>query len=279
VAPSLTVSPFDTPASSPPAQLVTDFFWAIQGGACDPLSFDPSSNLFHGLQNFDPYTYQAANPQAPSSTQDSEFQLLHQVRADQTPAEESEALDLENVGMIGLWFEYLNQLLPTLSQDQQALAGELLRAVLTAAAAAAGEGKLANGEPRPYQVDSTLPLEGPPQTGYSYPSGHAVMAYAAATVLSSLDPSRANEFFSAAANVARSRLEVGAHFPADVAAGARLGVEVANSILGTNIQPGGGSVPSGGSGATPAARPLFADWEGGVLPPGLCYTPPCNEGG
>jgi membrane-associated phospholipid phosphatase len=162
-----------------------------------------------------------------------EYQLLHEVRDVQTPAEEQEALDLENVGTAGLWFEYLNQILPTLAQEEEErpVAEVLLQAALTAATSAAATGKLANEEPRPYQADPTLALEGPSQFGYSYPSGHAAMAYAAAEVLSAFDPERKQELFAAAANVARSRLELGVHFPGDVADGARLGLHVADTIL------------------------------------------------
>jgi len=59
---------------------------------------------------------------------------------------------------------------------------------------------------------------------YSFPSGHAVVAFACATVISFAVPRLRWPLYALAALVAFSRVYVGVHFPGDVAAGAVIGV-------------------------------------------------------
>ena len=59
---------------------------------------------------------------------------------------------------------------------------------------------------------------------HSFPSGHATVSFACATVLALAVPRLAWPLFALAALVAFSRVYVGVHYPADVLAGAILGV-------------------------------------------------------
>jgi undecaprenyl-diphosphatase len=65
----------------------------------------------------------------------------------------------------------------------------------------------------------------------SFPSGHAVTAFAAAVILSLLYGGSFSLGFILAALVAYSRVYMGVHFPGDVAAGAALGSVVAVLVL------------------------------------------------
>jgi glycosyltransferase 2 family protein len=66
---------------------------------------------------------------------------------------------------------------------------------------------------------------GTEQSGLGYPSGHAAVAVALATVCAAhLGPAGRRSILAAAASVAAARLYVGAHLPLDVAGGAALGV-------------------------------------------------------
>jgi len=87
--------------------------------------------------------------------------------------------------------------------------------------------KAAVGERRPRGYD---PLIGLPHSS-SFPSGHATMSFACATVLAVLEPRAAPAFFALAAAIAYSRLYLGVHWPLDVLAGAILGCFVGTALL------------------------------------------------
>lgn len=59
--------------------------------------------------------------------------------------------------------------------------------------------------------------------GYSFPSGHTSVAYAAAVVLAMFHPRKRNLFFALAAAIAWSRIYLGKHYPLDVLGGAVVG--------------------------------------------------------
>ena len=75
------------------------------------------------------------------------------------------------------------------------------------------------------------PLVELPST-YSFPSGHAVVAFACATVISFAVPRLRWPLFALAALVAFSRVYVGVHYPGDIAAGAVIGVAVGLLVEG-----------------------------------------------
>ena len=74
------------------------------------------------------------------------------------------------------------------------------------------------------------PLVHVPHSG-SFPSGHASIAFACATVLAWYAPRLAVPAFVLAAAIAWSRVYVGVHWPLDVLGGAALGVLVATALL------------------------------------------------
>lgn len=71
-------------------------------------------------------------------------------------------------------------------------------------------------------------LEAP--TTYSFPSGHATVAFACAAVLALAVPRLRWWFFGLAALIAFSRVYVGVHYPGDVLAGAVLGIGLATAL-------------------------------------------------
>jgi undecaprenyl-diphosphatase len=64
----------------------------------------------------------------------------------------------------------------------------------------------------------------------SFPSNHAANSFAAAVVLASLGPGFAVVSYLLAAMVALSRVYLGVHYPADILAGALLGVGVGRVV-------------------------------------------------
>lgn len=102
---------------------------------------------------------------------------------------------------------------------------------------AALSGELASGvikdftdRPRPpIRFPDPAPLVALPGTS-SFPSGHATVAFACATMLAATDRRLAIPAFVLAALVAWSRVYVGVHYPLDVLAGAVLGVVLARAL-------------------------------------------------
>ena len=80
--------------------------------------------------------------------------------------------------------------------------------------------------PRPFVADPTIHLLMSPPTGYSFPSGHAGCAFAAATVIAFMPIGRGWKAAAwvLAALLAFSRLYLQVHYPSDVLAGAIFGV-------------------------------------------------------
>jgi membrane-associated phospholipid phosphatase len=74
------------------------------------------------------------------------------------------------------------------------------------------------------------PLVHVPHSG-SFPSGHATVAFACATVIAWKVPRLAFPAFVLAGAIAWSRVYVGVHWPLDVLGGAALGVLVAIALL------------------------------------------------
>lgn len=73
------------------------------------------------------------------------------------------------------------------------------------------------------------PLVESPST-YSFPSGHATVSFACATVLVLAVPRLRTPLFALAALISFSRVYVGVHYPFDVLAGAVLGVGIAIAL-------------------------------------------------
>jgi undecaprenyl-diphosphatase len=73
------------------------------------------------------------------------------------------------------------------------------------------------------------PLVHAPHDG-SFPSGHATVSFACATVLSFYAPRAAPAFYALAAAIAWSRVYVGVHYPLDVLGGAALGLGIAIAL-------------------------------------------------
>lgn len=138
-----------------------------------------------------------------------------------------EALSL--VGSLGLVWLVIGALLAW--RLRRRLVVPALVATVLAAELASGLLKLAVGRQRPPDADPTLPqpLLDPPST-HSFPSGHASVSFACATVLAWHVPRLAWPAFALAALVAWSRVWVGVHYPLDVAAGAVLGVALAFAL-------------------------------------------------
>ena len=107
--------------------------------------------------------------------------------------------------------------------------------------------------PRPFEADLTLQRLIHPPTGTSFPSGHAAVAVAAATLLSRRSrPGRRWVWPLLGAWVPLTRIHVGVHYPADVAAGAAMGWAIGRAVTAASDR-------LVGPGDAPAAAEAEAD--------------------
>ena len=103
-------------------------------------------------------------------------------------------------------------------------------AAILVAESASGALKVWVARDRPTLATSVPePLLEAPST-YSFPSGHATVAFACATILALAVPRLRWPLYALAGLIAFSRVYVGVHFPLDVVAGAALGVGIATAL-------------------------------------------------
>jgi membrane-associated phospholipid phosphatase len=87
-------------------------------------------------------------------------------------------------------------------------------------------GKLLIARTRPH-YHAAIPVP----TSHSFPSGHAASSFAAATVISVVEPRLRVPAFALALGIAFSRVYNGVHWPSDVLVGAAVGVVTALLLL------------------------------------------------
>jgi membrane-associated phospholipid phosphatase len=151
---------------------------------------------------------------------------------------------------------------------------------------AAWDSKYTYDRRRPSQFDHRLSTVIPDPRSPSYPSEHAAVGWAAATVLAYLYPQIAAAIQALAQDEGRSRLLAGVEFPSDVAAGMELGQAVGNALI-RRAKSDGADTPWTGTIPTvdPTGRgeplwtgtnpifPLAGTWKTWVLSSGNQFRP------
>lgn len=106
--------------------------------------------------------------------------------------------------------------------------------------------------PRPCWLDAGVQLLIPMETDYSFPSGHTLASFAAATILSKRDRRFGYAAFPLAGLIGFSRLYLYVHFPSDVLFGAALGAAIglfaawaAGRVFSRGFSSGGKQTPPG----------------------------------
>ena len=162
----------------------------------------------------------------------------------------------------------------------------LVSAAIYDATVAAWDSKYAWNRQRPAQRDpSIVPLVSSTSSP-SYPSEYGATAGAAAAVLSSLFPDKADTFSSLAAEAARSRVLAGAEYPSDSDAGLQLGQAVGAAAIAFASTDKSDAVFTGSFPPTPgkwsnasATTPLAGTWRPWVLSSGSQVRLPAPPAG
>jgi acid phosphatase (class A) len=151
-----------------------------------------------------------------------------------SPEGDAWARRMADEGMGKMWFDLAKRMRERTGKVQGWLGTALLASTMAWTAAGTQLAKARYHRPRPYQIDPAIkpPVKLPKDA--SWPSGHSSAAFAAARVISTLEPSLAAEAYSLATQVAVSRVYAGVHFPTDVVAGALLGTSIAEAALRVN---------------------------------------------
>lgn len=136
-------------------------------------------------------------------------------------------------GTSKIWFDLAERMRAKTGAVQGWLGTALLASTMASTGATTWLAKRQYDRPRPYLADDKITPAVPLPHGTSYPSGHSSAAFAAARVISRLEPSLAREAYDLATQVAVSRVYAGVHYPSDVVAGALLGTGIAEIALRT----------------------------------------------
>jgi membrane-associated phospholipid phosphatase len=156
----------------------------------------------------------------------------------------------------------------------------LLHVAIYDATVAAWDSKSTYNRPRPSTLDSALTTVIPNPSSPAYPSEYAVTAGAASAVLAWLFPDAAQSFQDQAQAAVNSRLLAGVEYPSDVAAGMKLGEQVAQLVIEHGKADGSdakweGSIPTE-PGHWTGENPAFATqgaWTTWVLTSGDQFRP------
>ncbi len=189
-------------------------------GASVASAADVPTSRFLAPADLDPALVLPPPPADGSDAARSELAELHNIQNARTPERLAQARRddaLEDVRAIA-------DVLPDFDIARLPATAKVFADLRNEDSVAAKRAKAFFGRTRPWAIDGSLvPCDKGDVVKTSYPSGHATMGYAAASLLAQLVPDRAQLVLARAADYAESRLVCGVHYRRDVNAGAVLG--------------------------------------------------------
>ena len=93
--------------------------------------------------------------------------------------------------------------------------------------------KMKYGRQRPYEYSDKIKSITDTDDSPSFPSGHAIEAYALAEVLGERYPDKKDKLDKMASKISKSRVQMGNHFPSDIEVGEKVGKMIADAYLST----------------------------------------------
>lgn len=189
----------------------------------------PPASRFLEPAEFDPVLILPPPPAIGSPLAAEELAELHRIEAARTPERLAQArhdAEVEDVTAIA------DVLGPAFNLERFPATAKLFADLRKEDSAAAKRAKAYFERTRPWAVDPTLqPCDKEDAPKSSYPSGHATMGFAAATMLADLIPGNAQIILARASDYAESRLVCGVHYRRDVVAGQALGTALVIRLM------------------------------------------------
>ncbi|MBF7014494.1 phosphatase PAP2 family protein [Novosphingobium sp. HR1a] len=196
---------------------------AAKEGPQQPLLLTPG--------DVDPSLLLPPPPAKDSAQGRSELEQLHRVDQTRTTADADNATALGKIKDVSVFAAAMG---PGFALDRLPATRALFAAVRVEEKAAVTRGKAHFQRDRPWVSDATLhPCGDPENPDYSYPSGHATMAFSMASILARLAPAKAPAIMARAADYAEARVVCERHFPSDIIAGQSYGMIIGERLMET----------------------------------------------
>ncbi len=96
--------------------------------------------------------------------------------------------------------------------------------------------KVKYGRPRPYEISDKIESTTDTDDSPSFPSGHAMEAYALAKILGKEYPDKEEELMKLAGKISLSRVKMGNHYPSDIEIGKEAGLLIADAYLDRDVK-------------------------------------------
>jgi acid phosphatase (class A) len=159
--------------------------------------------------------------------QTQEIDKLLDLQAHRTPEEEARCK--EEVDATA--FIFADVLGKGFNADDLPVTATLMKEVTHQAKVVAGAAKLTWDRKRPFLTDTRIKPCVELEKTSSYPSGHAIRGMVWALVLAEIYPEHRDALLARGREFGEDRVLAGLHYPSDVAAGQKLGAEIAKRLL------------------------------------------------
>ena len=170
----------------------------------------------------------APAPLPDSLTTREDIRLMRELQAMRTPA----MIALANADVERTLSRFSDVVGTDLSKARAPRANALVDKATEDAGAIFGKAKDKWHRIRPYLAfPEQIQLVVPPESSYSYPSGHATFGMATAIVLAAMVPEKAADIFARGAEFGFERTLAGVHYPSDVEAGRLAGTAIAGVLM------------------------------------------------
>jgi len=170
----------------------------------------------------------APAPLPDSLTTREDIRLMRELQAMRTPA----MIALANADVERTLSRFSDVVGTDLSKANAPRANALVDKATEEAGAVFGKAKDKWHRIRPYLAfPDQIQLVVPPESSFSYPSGHATFGMATAIVLAAMVPEKAADIFARGAEFGFERTLAGVHYPSDVEAGRLAGTAIAGVMM------------------------------------------------